>query len=198
MQIAAALVIRPVINCNICLTQRWRERYRKTQGDGAKRVREEKRQMTGERQVAKEQKYWVRKRVENGERRDEGKKNNLVAQRNSWQHRRCKTMDFLPIIPPLLRFNYPLPELSVRLQVWPHTEKAFASNQTAWPFNPSAPLQSWHGISGLSGASHHGALCCSSGPQGANALHYINHSDIVITAVLPWFSMQIPGFGSLI
>lgn len=35
----------------------------------------------------------------------------------------CKIMDFLLIIPPLLRFNYSLPELSVRLQVWPHTER---------------------------------------------------------------------------
>lgn len=108
-----------------------------------------------------------------------------------------KSWIFLLIIPPLLRFNYSLPDLSVRLQVQPHTERPFASNQTAWPFNPSSLLQSWHDISGLSGAGRPCCLCCSP-PQGGKALHYINHSDIVITAVLPWFRMQIPGYISLI
>lgn len=32
-------------------------------------------------------------------------------------------MDFRLIIPPLLKFNYSVEELSVHLQVWPHTER---------------------------------------------------------------------------
>lgn len=71
--------------------------------------------------------WWKRRELESrveGEKESEGgNESNLEAQRNSCQHQYCKIMDFLLIIPPLLWFNYPLPKLSVRLQVWPHTER---------------------------------------------------------------------------
>lgn len=41
----------------------------------------------------------------------------LTAQRDGCQHRCCKITDFLLIIPSLLRFNYSLSELSVRLRL---------------------------------------------------------------------------------
>lgn len=106
-------------------------------------------------------------------------------------------MDFLLIIPPLPRLNYPLPELSVRLQVWPHTVR---------PLHPIKQLD----LLTLRLFSNHDmtfqvcqvravpALCAALLLRGVEALHYINHSDIVITAVLPRFSMQIHGYISLI
>lgn len=114
----------------------------------------------------------------------------------------------LLIIPTQAGFNYSPPELSVRLQVWPGAER---------PLHPITQfdLLTFHLFSNhdmtfrgcqVRGIPARGSRSSSLPPthpphpshRGDKAPHYINHSDTVIAAVFPHFSMQIPPQISLI
>lgn len=120
LQIAAALVIRSVINCNIFLTLRRRECYRKWKiagGRGRRRGGTKDEWDSGGKRGAR------LSQTESCGRRERGTARNPEALRRNCWHQYCKIMDFLLIIPLRLRFNYSPLELSIRLQIRPHREK---------------------------------------------------------------------------
>lgn len=135
LQITAALVIRPVISCNSFFpsslpvgwkgteSERFEEVGRDSRSGNTHTHRHTQKKKTDDRESGgKRRRDFVRRREEYG---DETEKRVILRHREKKCARvkDCKILDFLLIIPPLLRFNYSPSELSVRLQVWPCAER---------------------------------------------------------------------------